>query len=151
MRDSDFLTIFALLSKESPKRIGLWCNGSTRHFGRLSLGSKPGSPTIHDLRRGFTPAEFFFAPAGRAGNLKPAPTGSTGEECSKDVCRRRAGGRTRHRGQPYSRIVKGPAEMCKHTKGRCRHGYMPQSISPVDTTPGAFRNYNLHAQRISST
>ena len=26
-------------------RIGLWCNGSTRHFGRLSSGSKPDSPT----------------------------------------------------------------------------------------------------------
>ena len=26
-------------------RIGLWCNGSTRHFGRLSPGSNPGSPT----------------------------------------------------------------------------------------------------------
>ena len=25
--------------------IGLWCNGSTRHFGRLSLGSNPSSPT----------------------------------------------------------------------------------------------------------
>ena len=36
---------FAPLSKDSVIRIGLWCNGSTRHFGRLSLGSKPGSPT----------------------------------------------------------------------------------------------------------
>ena len=30
-------------------RIGLWCNGSTRHFGRLSSGSKPDSPTQRSM------------------------------------------------------------------------------------------------------
>ncbi len=41
--------LFLLPLHRNPKggyRIGLWCNGSTRHFGRLSSGSKPDSPTI---------------------------------------------------------------------------------------------------------
>ena len=46
MRDRKETSIFALaIHPLDCIGIGLWCNGSTRHFGRLSSGSKPDSPT----------------------------------------------------------------------------------------------------------
>ena len=47
MQDRQERTIFAVAISLNLRldRIGLWCNGSTRHFGRLSSGSKPDSPT----------------------------------------------------------------------------------------------------------
>ena len=33
----------------TPAKIEVWCNGSTRDFGSLSLGSNPGTSTIMRL------------------------------------------------------------------------------------------------------
>ena len=39
---------------------GIWCNGSTRHFGRLSSGSKPDIPTHGNEGSHLKHPRFFF-------------------------------------------------------------------------------------------